>query len=431
MSTNNLEGLNSFIEEGKKQGLPGKYEYLVSIVGFSPESSIMFIEMLKSGGRLKKVLFIASPETEAVVDGIVDNTQIKPSQFDKYVVENKTSVKEIFQKIKEYAEKWGAKNVLIDATAGTKPMTAAATMAGAIIGIAVAYADYVKYDPTTRKPIPQRGQRPSMLVNPLLDEIEIERAKNYFNSGRYKLACEIFDKLTRRIEVSPDIKVMKQLAIIYDLLDSFQLDNALKNFGELSCDPYFERSSVPVDKIRNNFEVIREIVENEKEELYPVLFFISAERNRGYGRYDLAVLLYYRCIEEMCSLKLHTHGITPEEMDWGKIDEAVKKNYEEITRKIYGPEATVEFNRKLGLINQSILLCALDDGLFDGVDDLKKLKGIVEMRNSSIYAHGKNSLDKGKADKFCEFAKAKLSKFSGYFNFDLNGYIRSLEFPML
>ena len=429
----NLSKINisSFLEKAREKKLAENYEYLITTVGFSAEPSILFIEALKDS--LKKVLFIYTKSTEEKIDVIVEYTKLKPSQYDKVRVE-KTNMIETYKEIEKFVNRHKqSRKILIDATAGTKPMTAAAILAGIILDLSIWYADYDQYDEASRKPRDKTREYPTKLDNPykLLGKLELEKAKTYFNSGRFRQAYDILCNLESKLqeEALGEIRALKTLSLAYANWDEFFIENAqndFKNFEELK--KYTNR--VDIKQIEKNVESIDKIIKNELWEL--INFLSAAERNIELKRYDIAVLLTYRTFEYLCTLKLKESGINPSEVSWNDIEnkyKGAKNRFAQLVKKIFNTKKVI-FKNELGLMEQSILLTAIGNPILENERSIKKMRECTNLRNKSIYAHGKKPLDEGESMEFFEIVKSRVKEYLRQKNLNLDDMLNRIKFPV-
>ncbi len=104
-------------------------DYLIMSVGTSYEPIVLNISLLKP----KKILFLCTEKTEGQLDKIVDFCSLKASDYQRRIV-SETDPVDIYSEIKEFYIAWGRPDkIFIDFTGGTKAMSAAAALAGAMI----------------------------------------------------------------------------------------------------------------------------------------------------------------------------------------------------------------------------------------------------------------------------------------------------------
>lgn len=431
---------SSFMDSAEGKGLHRKYNYVISTVGFSPGPAVLFVSALKNKGALKKALFLCTRETESKVDDIVSVTKLAPSEYDKHILTSKTDMVEPYTVIKKFVQQYPREKVFIDATAGTKPMTAAVILAGAILEIPIWYADYKEYIEEERRPS-DKEEFPVKLDNPykLLGELEERRAISYFNAGRYRQAAETFAELLDKItERTPGpVKALKILAEAYALWDEFFLEDARAKFDEF-FELTDEMSRSAQAEVFSYTE--RDWIEKNKSALGKVLvqpewkivnLYSASLRNAEMKRYDIAVFLAYRTLEYLTSTVLkEDYDINPSAVDWAKIDDQTKEKFKNTARKFWGIKA-VNLKNKIGLMEQVFLLHSLGDKLFRDDKLVGKIQQLSELRNKSIYTHDERPLSEEKFNTFINVLKGRLLEFFFRRKLDMNSMLNQIQFPKM
>ena len=131
----------TFIRKNKEKVLE-QVEYLIISVGTSYEPLVLSINLF----RPRKILFLYTEITESVLNKIVSYCQLDITRFQKCKV-HETNPIDIYREIKQAYLEWDRpKKLYIDFTGGTKAMSAAAAMAGAVIDVQMVYVgtdDYI------------------------------------------------------------------------------------------------------------------------------------------------------------------------------------------------------------------------------------------------------------------------------------------------
>ncbi|UNC93180.1 TIGR02710 family CRISPR-associated CARF protein [Candidatus Contubernalis alkaliaceticus] len=199
---------------------------LILTLGFSWEPLVLTISVCQP----ERVFFLCTPETEHLLDEIIDITRLKFSQIDKETVRGIDSLP-IYQQVLKVWDKWGRrKDLAADITGGTKAMTGALSMAGALLGIKLLYVHNKEYDKELRRPKPgteclEKIHNPYTVFG-VLQEREIEelfRRKDYHGAGR---------SLAQLVEKVPDprkFEVTLYLSRAYEEWDGLNLVDAAKN----------------------------------------------------------------------------------------------------------------------------------------------------------------------------------------------------------
>ena len=124
-----------------------QYDHLATLIGRTPEPIIRTILSIKP----KKVLFIYTLETEPYINNIVEETKLKPSDFEKSLV-NGSKPDDTYESIKKYTLIWS--RMCVDISGGKKAMTGGAAIAAAFLNLDILYNDYDRYDEELRMPEP-------------------------------------------------------------------------------------------------------------------------------------------------------------------------------------------------------------------------------------------------------------------------------------
>jgi len=131
------------------------YKGLICTVGFSKEPVILSIIV----NQPKAVYFILSNETLKQLDYIVEETELKPSQY-KYSIIPSESPLEAYNAMRK-ALKFlndtndiSEKDIALDPTGGTKLMSIGCGIGASVFKLDLLYVSYKRYDPELRRPEP-------------------------------------------------------------------------------------------------------------------------------------------------------------------------------------------------------------------------------------------------------------------------------------
>ena len=138
-----------FIERNQEK-VCEKAEYIVISVGTSYEPIVLNIKLFTP----QRILFLYTDKTEKTLNKIVRYCSLEPDIYEKRRV-SETDPLDIYREIKRYYLEWNKPDKMyIDFTGGTKAMSAAAAMAGALIDIQLIYVGTNDYLTDFRKPNP-------------------------------------------------------------------------------------------------------------------------------------------------------------------------------------------------------------------------------------------------------------------------------------
>lgn len=127
--TNLMKLIEEDFIERNRNTVTEKVRHLVVSVGTSYEPIVLNIALLKP----EKILFLYTDVSEKTLDKVVDYIGLRPSMYEKSRV-NEIDPIDIYGEVKDAYLKWDRpERMYIDFTGGTKSMSAAAALAGAMI----------------------------------------------------------------------------------------------------------------------------------------------------------------------------------------------------------------------------------------------------------------------------------------------------------
>lgn len=169
-----------FIERNQEK-VCEKAEYIVISVGTSYEPIVLNIKLFTP----QRILFLYTDKTEKTLNKIVRYCSLEPDIYEKRRV-SETDPLDIYREIKRYYLEWNKPDKMyIDFTGGTKAMSAAAAMAGALIDIQLIYVGTNDYLTDFRKPNP--GSETLFYINnPLATGPKYPCWRKFMKRGRNK-----------------------------------------------------------------------------------------------------------------------------------------------------------------------------------------------------------------------------------------------------
>ncbi|MCI9101290.1 MAG: TIGR02710 family CRISPR-associated protein [Lachnospiraceae bacterium] len=460
-----------FVKKNKKK-IFEKAEYFVISVGTSYEPIVLNIRIFSP----KRILFLYTDLTEKVLNKIVQYCALEPDVYEKSRV-SETDPLDIYREIKRYYLEWKKpEKMYIDFTGGTKAMSAAAAMAGALINIQLVYVGTNDYLADFRKPNP--GSETLFYINnPLavFGDLEIEKAFALFEKYNYAGAKE---KLAVLKESIPDPNTRQQLNFVYLLAETYEAWDALdfvpahNNIVILNCQLRRDR------KIHQNFLIMDFCAELERQEeilgylkeiptlvrerknmvilrnkeLITALMFTMCQNGtirEEQEKYDMATLLFYRLLEMIEQRRLAVYNLYASKMEYKEIKyniknapefedlssneqyELLKEKVQDIKKQLFGKSSNY-LPEQVSLLEGFIILLALGDPIVSdqeghGIDKLKRIRSMVFLRNNSIFAHGLGPVGYRDFDKFRKFVLEMFEKFCVIEKIDYEKYRRSIE----
>lgn len=435
-------------------------EYMILSVGTSYEPLVLSLKLMKP----KKVLFLYTEDTEAKIDKILQFILLKSSQYKKEKVE-KSNTLLIYQKIKQAYYDWGKpQNIYIDFTGGTKAMSAATAMAGAMLGAQLIYIGNKEYLGAFRKPYPGT-EFLEQIPNPysVFGDIDEDRATGLLHQHDYVGARKIFEELVDKVP-DPNKKeyfhILYLLTLAYEHWDSLEFTKASENMNKLikEIEKYclFNSNCIMVDKLsilKKQNDILIIMAQNATQvkrnapmelllklnEILPLMFTIyhNAKSRSEQGKYDMASLLLYRLLEMIMQRRLAIYGIDISEPDYKKVfdDKCSLDDFTEkvvdYRNKLYRKNVKNDLPNPISLMEGYIELAAFEDKLFDLNNKDRLLWDVfnkVKIRNYNIFAHGFCSLSKEDYDKFEKFVIQVFEHFCEIEGVNIKEYEKCIRF---
>lgn len=422
-----------FIERNQEK-IYEEVEYFVVSVGTSFEPIVLNLKLFKP----KKILFLCTEKTEDTLGRIVSYCDLEPRMYEKSKV-SETDPLDIYREIKRYYLQWKCpRKMYIDFTGGTKAMSAAMAMAGALIDVQLVYVGSNDYLADFR--IPNPGSETLFYINnplTIFGDLEIEKALVLFERYNYAGAQ---DRLSELKEDIPDPNIRQQLNFVYLLAKTYEAWDALDfvpayntmvclnkelkrdkmihpTFLLMDCCDHLEKQEKVLEhlknipgmiKARNNFQILK------SKDLITALMFTMYQNGitrELQEKYDMATLLFYRLLEMIEQRRLAHYNLNVSRMDYENIKYNLKNMPEvgehpkeerfgvlkekvfKIKQELFGKNVSSYLPEQVSLLEGFILLYALGDSIMTGVDkdgmnQLKRIRAMVFLRNNSIFAHG-------------------------------------------
>lgn len=460
-----------YVKRNRKQVFE-KVDYLVVSVGTSYEPIVLNVTLL----RPKRILFLYTEKSEAVLNKVVSHCQIMPDSYEKSRV-NETSPLEIYQEIKRSYLKWDRpEKMYIDFTGGTKAMSVASAMAGAMINVQMVYVGSNDYLVDFRKPRPG-SETLFYITNPLavFGDLEIEKALNLFAEHNYAGAQE---KLAILKEMIPDPNNRQELNFVYLLARAYELWDALdfvpayEAISQLNRQLKRDRMThgkfllmdfadalLKQENILGCLKKIPDLVkekENQKILTNPpvitALMFTMLQNaliREKQEKYDMSTLLFYRLLEMMEQRRLATYNINVSKAEYLEIRynreqtpemigltpqeqlQQLKEQVADIKEQLFRRKGSDYLQEQISLMEGFILLHALRDPIvYDegnpSAGRLKQIRSKVYLRNNSIFAHGLGPVSYADFRKFKTFVLEMFRSFCQIEHIDYEEYARSM-----
>ena len=376
-------------------------KYLVISVGTSYEPVVLNIKLLNP----EQILFLYTEQSASNLAKIVETCSLSPIEYNKRQVDEVNPI-DIYREIKDSFLRWGKpEKMYIDFTGGTKAMSAAAALAGAMIGVQLVYVGSTQYLADFRKPNPG-SEELFFIENPLsvFGDLEIEKAIALYNRYNFAGAQE---RLVQLKEEIPEPELRTQLNFIFLLAKTYEAWDALNFTGayehmvtlnrELNRDrmhkefmlmkerPFLKKQESILAELNRIPQLIREKRNTEilqdRKVIHALMFtmYQNAMVREYQEKYDMATLLFYRLLEMIEQRRLLQYGLyvsqmdylsikpnlsqTPEYMDKkpGERLNMLKARVGEIRNQLFGKNADGYLADQVSLLDGFVILLALRD----------------------------------------------------------------------
>ena len=448
-------------------------DYLIVSVGTSYEPLVLSISLF----RPKQILFLYTSVTETVLNKIVSYCGLNVTSFQKCLV-RETNPIDIYREIKQAYLKWNRPQKLyIDFTGGTKSMSAAAAMAGAVIDVQMVYVGTDNYLVDFRKPYPG-SETLYYIDNPLsiFGDLEVEKAMVLFDQANFSGAKEKLQILKNQI---PDPNLRQQLNFVYLLAQMYEhwdalefsaaFESAQKLVTELKRDSRLHGTFLLMDcigkleKQRVLLQFLKDIPDQLKEkknftilktdtEIIPLMFtmYTNAILREEQEKYDMATLLMYRLLEMIEQRRLAGYNLYVSRMIYENVTfrsarqaqlnelggeekrEWLKDAVFDVKKQLFPQTDNRYLPDQISLLEGFILLSVLDDEIFalqkkgTPLQVLKRIRSMVRLRNNSIFAHGLGPVPKADYQRFRQFVEDMFRCFCRTESIDFDAYLQDI-----
>lgn len=369
-------------------------QLLVSLSGFSPETTILAYELLKP----IHVVIIRSAGSRHSLDRIAEHLvgpgKLKNSAFQHFEIDP-SDPRAIHRIVAEHAcqDRIRGQRAVIDITGGKKVMSAAAALAAWQLDLEIAYIDSI-YDAELRQPVPGT-EKLVLLENPisLFGHEELRTGRDIFSTGAFGHAAARFAALAARVANPNEARVLAGIAHFYATWCDLDFDGLGKSRIDLLNSikhSDFRLSNENWRRLERQLEFTMQLVDRKPSALL-TSFFLLGEHYLLTGRRDFAALLFYRTIEGCLSNRDESVGIVL------RSDLELKRRFSEISVQVDPRRPQLEPSDNPGLVERAVWLAAMQDAMakkaqIDSVGSLQHLMNLASLRNRSILAHGSETV---------------------------------------
>ena len=349
------------------------------------------------------ICFFVSKETKKILDNeIRPNLRFNPIHYDWIVTPNAESLSESYsqltEKLPDLLEKWEVdpREVCVDYTGGTKTMSVA--LALATIEQSCCYS-YVGGDERSKDGVGVvvNGRERMWFLNNPWDEIAFKERKEVsilFNKARYTSAVEVLDKCITMVsrEYKPFFSALKEMVIGYDLWDRFQHSEArthLYKSREVLTALSSEKQDLKpiVNNLEQNILFLETTLSGGKPSIHYFHDLLANAKRRAEleNKFDDGVARLYRAIEVLAQVALSKrYGIDTANVKESSIPESLRGEYLHKYRAGQGTKIRIPLSPAYRLLKE--LGSELGESFFKRYE--KEIRPILDIRNSSILAHG-------------------------------------------
>lgn len=381
-----------------------QYDGLISLLGFAPDTVILAYKFINP----KKLVVLHTDATGHFLDVVHKYTEIPVASFfhESFFEEPNTDIYRALEAALKRFPK-GAK-IAIELTGGKKTMSGALAIASGMLDIDLLYIDYTEYMPEFRKPKPVSTYihlvgNPLRLPVDLFSEIEIERAVNFFNVGKYDISRTLFEQAGQRMANPRVAEICADFSQFYLSWNTFAFRDAFDlsvSIFERMLHFHEQMSSVfrlDLDRLKTQMSTIKHLAEGSRIHLL-WNFYFSAERYEKNHQNDIAALLYYRTVESVFenSLKDLVEEFDTEKPDYslfGVNEDELVKGFISFRKKVFKKENSTEsLPSPIAMFDALCLLGTLKHPIIDKINP-NWVANIAKIRNLSVYAHGVRPID--------------------------------------
>ena len=411
-------------------------QVLVSLMGFSPETTVICTAVL----RPQSLVVVLSERAEHSYDRahafLTTHKILRPSQIERVLIppsDPRTIYNEIRRALVRAVDNKGTPHKRIfDITGGKKIMSAAAGQVAWEADWPLCYIDDSgTYDAILRRPAP--GQEQVILLpsptHRLADDAR-RTAMDKYTSRHYAAAVEAFDK-SRSVRTENRLDYFAyylcQCYRAWSDLNLRELASHLQQLDGRMSEPRiaellrFQR--IDRERLAGHLAALSQVAEGDSLALIATFLELS-ELYRTAQRHDFACLLAYRCMEQIVDHGLKAIAGTAFDRAAPRYEllgdpAPLERRFSAMSQRLGGARDR-GLPKKIGFIDGLILLCLVDSIAarlprpMAELSFVQMLRGEAERRNRSVLAHGDRTLSdndsrliSGKAD---ELAQAVLQR---------------------
>ena len=405
------------VESKEEHRILGKQtDTLICLLGFSPETIAISASILKP----KRVVIIYSNKVKKhynrIAKYLITNNIIDFDGLQQEVIDP-TSPTESYDAIKRH---WTPNSeIKVDVTGGKKVMSATAAQAAWDLDLQICYLESGGYDEGLRRPIP--GQETLIVLSNPSNQKAVnqrKRAKSLYQRGLYFESKEVFEQ-SKKLNADNSIDEigfgLSSLYYYWTNLDLNSLKTELDRFKHELESPRLKALTKENSNILGSIEAIESVVNGKPTAITGTMLELSSHY-QSLGRYDFATLFAYRSMENIVRQKLEK--LIGPKFTMSNIDYSLVENLETVTKRFLKYENSFKSKKAatstilpdhLSFLSGLNLILAIDPKISQKIQSTATVKNILgrymdaaKKRNSSILAHGNQTLTKTDCEKLIE-----------------------------
>ncbi|HRV95548.1 MAG TPA: hypothetical protein P5526_25565, partial [Anaerolineae bacterium] len=256
----------------------------------------------------------------------------------------------------------------------------------------------------------------------LFGGIEIDRAADFFNVGKYDISQALFQQAGQRMANPRIAEICADLSRFYSLWNSFNFTEALTLASSLFdqalrfSESLTARFRIDLNRLKQQTETIEKLASEDRISLL-WNFFFSAERYERNAHNDIAALLYYRTMESIFDNALKDINDSfdrsnPNYQLFGIEIDTIQTGFTRFRKKVFKKDSQHEIlPTQLAMFDSLCLLGALGDPISEKINP-GRIVNIANIRNLSVYAHGIRPMNMQSVDEMRRLSAEILSVYT-------------------
>jgi CRISPR-associated protein (TIGR02710 family) len=400
----------------------------------SPTTAALLIDALQPA----RVAFLLTAETRTLAVPTSVAHEIG-ADCDTWLIpdENYESADAVYRGLKYILSQWSdlaPETIAADVTGGFATMSVGLAKAAHVLRLTTIYVRSNYGDIDGRYGYIPGTQRLEFPPDPytVFGDLEADKARRLYRAHDYAGAQRIFADLSQRVPVpnNQPYRAYALLAQSYAAWDVFAWDKAAAARAALMDSPFPSDLEAVRQQLQDQYTVLQQLtMDTDRWEKKPTLKLLqdqtsvlpllgtlhaNARRREARGRYDVAALFSYRCLELMSQHRLATWGLLTDQPDYRPLRRRIPDlddRYRVVEERLFDySRGLPHWKSGISLFNGYMLLDALNDPLVQGVA-LEQIRERTRVRNQSMLAHGFRLITSAEYVPFRDVVEDLLDRF--------------------